>query len=241
MTTTSVVVQNATLLQDSAEYANNFEANEVSMPYLLILQAMSPQVKKGPTKVDGAEEGDLYNSLTGELIEGAEGVDFIPCAYKKVFIEKTVDEKGIPADYVATHHVKESAGVVGKKKQGVDFLGNGNVLVEVAQYFGLLVKQGGGIERVAISMKGSQLKKSKTFNGIIASLMVNVDGKVFNPPMFSSSYKLKTEIESYETNTWYGWKIGGATPVNPQLYATAADFARSVRAGRAAVREEEIV
>ena len=70
-------------------------ADDYAIPFLRVLQSMSPQLKKSDGKyIQGAEEGNLFNTVTETLYDGTEGVTIIPCAYKKKFIEWVPRESG---------------------------------------------------------------------------------------------------------------------------------------------------
>ena len=65
-----------------------------AIPFLKLLQSLSPQCKKNePEYIKGAEEGDFFNTVTEKVypndspegVKGALGVMFIPCYYRPVF------------------------------------------------------------------------------------------------------------------------------------------------------------
>lgn len=59
---------------------------DFSMPFLGIVQSLSPQRQKGDEKyIAGAEEGDLFNTVTGELFKADAGLRVIPVKYALVF------------------------------------------------------------------------------------------------------------------------------------------------------------
>ena len=63
-------------------------ADDYAIPFLRVLQSMSPQLKKSDGKyIQGAEEGMFFNTVTESIYDGTEGVSIIPCAYKKKYIE----------------------------------------------------------------------------------------------------------------------------------------------------------
>ena len=58
----------------------SFSADEMQIPFVRALQALSPQLgKKKPEYIEGAEQGDLYNTVTGEVWKGEDGVTIVPC------------------------------------------------------------------------------------------------------------------------------------------------------------------
>ena len=61
---------------------------DLALPFLKILAQLSPEVNKRDGKyVEGAEAGMIYNSVTGELYNGTEGINVIPCFYKLEYLE----------------------------------------------------------------------------------------------------------------------------------------------------------
>ncbi|MCK5018922.1 MAG: hypothetical protein KAS32_17805 [Candidatus Peribacteraceae bacterium] len=62
--------------------------DDFSIPYLSVLQQLSPQLKKKDAAyIENAEEGMLLNTVTQEVYDGAEGVLFQPCATEHAFVE----------------------------------------------------------------------------------------------------------------------------------------------------------
>ena len=50
-------------------------SNDFAIPFLRVIQAMSPQLKKSDGKyIDGAGQGMLFNTVTNEVYDGDEGV-----------------------------------------------------------------------------------------------------------------------------------------------------------------------
>ena len=61
--------------------------------------------------------------------------------------------------------VKADKAVKGDK--GRDVMPNGNELQNTAQHYVLLLKEDGGYEQAVISMKSTQLKKSRRWNSMM--------------------------------------------------------------------------
>lgn len=55
-----------------------------AVPFLVVLQSMSPQCKKSDgAYIEGAEEGMIFNTASGEVFDGEEGVMLVPFAYRR--------------------------------------------------------------------------------------------------------------------------------------------------------------
>ena len=86
------------LMDDILEFAGEgaaFGADEMQIPFIRALQALSPQLnKKKPEYIDGAEQGDLFNTVTGQVWKGEEGVTIIPCYQVTKYLEFTPRDMG---------------------------------------------------------------------------------------------------------------------------------------------------
>jgi len=73
---------------DSSKGLGEISQKDLALPFLKILAQLSPEVNKRDGKyVEGAEAGMIYNSVTGELHNGVEGINVIPCFYKLEYLE----------------------------------------------------------------------------------------------------------------------------------------------------------
>lgn len=59
---------------------------DFSMPFLAIVQSLSPQRQKAdPKYIEGAEEGDIFNTVTSELFKAADGIQVVLVKYELVY------------------------------------------------------------------------------------------------------------------------------------------------------------
>lgn len=73
-------------LQGGPTGFENVTSDMLSMPFLKIAQAISPQVKrKDPAYIDGLEEGMFFNSVSGTVY--GESIDLIILDWKKTWLE----------------------------------------------------------------------------------------------------------------------------------------------------------
>ena len=89
-----------------------------------------------------------------------------------------------------------------------DRLENGNYVEDTGNHF-VYVLDGdyNPVEQALITMKSTQKKKSKTWNSMIMSRRTQGKNGMYNPPSWSTVYKLTTTKESNSQNSWYGWVI----------------------------------
>lgn len=224
------------MLADSQEHSGfeNMTSDDMSIPFLVILQALSPQVR-GSTKIQGAEEGNFFNTVTNEIFKG--DIMLIPCAYQKAFVEWVPRNQG--GGFITQHF---DSNIFSQTKRDpdthADVLPNGNHIVTTAYHYCLLVKEGGAADRVVISFTSTQLKKSRRWNSQMINLKVEIGGKYITPPMYSHMYKVSSQPEDNDKGEWSGWVIGAPTMIkDPALYQDAKAFHQAVVGGLVKTQE----
>ena len=76
--------------KDAGQGLSEVNMDTIQIPFLKILSSMSPQTKKQKKEyIEGAEEGMIFNTVTEELIDGAEGITVVPCYFEPVALEWT--------------------------------------------------------------------------------------------------------------------------------------------------------
>ena len=216
--------------EDAGSGLENLTAEDLTIPRLKILQALSPEVNKRDGKyVEGAAAGDILNTVTKELYTEDQGCLVIPVAYKRMFLEWQPRESG--GGLIKQHLDPNILSQTTKDKTGADMLENGNYIQTSATHYGVVV-EGESYQQVMIPMAGTQLKKSRTWNSVMASIKVKSStGKVFTPPSYSHKYKLTTVAESNDRGTWFGWNIELSGVLNEEemfLYEAAKHFASNI-------------
>lgn len=216
----------------------NIKPTDLAVPYFGILQALSPQVKKGEQRIPGAEEGDIFNSVTKEVIRGDEGIFVIPAAYVKKIVEWVPRNAG--GGFVAQHEFDQAwLDRHAKDEKGRPISANGNDLVETAYFFVIRVLDNGATEHGVVAMTSTQLKKARAWNAIRMNFHHTLpSGKSIVPPAWAQIYHLTTVQETKNDQTWFGWR----TPSNPEvvtdksLALAAKKFAEDVMGGKVEVK-----
>ena len=216
--------------EDAGGGLENLTAEDLTIPRLKILQALSPEVNKRDGKyIENSASGDITNTVTKETYPENEGCVVIPVAYRRMFLEWQPRESG--GGLVKQHLDANILSQTTKDKTGADMLANGNYIQTSATHYGLVV-DGESYQQVMIPMAGTQLKKSRTWNSVMASIKIKSSaGKVFTPPSYSHKYKLTTVAESNDRGTWFGWNIvlvGILSDEEMFLYEAAKNFASSI-------------
>lgn len=198
------------LEEDSGAGQEGMDRKDYAIPQIVILQDLSPQVKKTEQGyIKGAEIGEICDPISERLWAGDKGVLFIPISYRRAHVEWKPRKAG--GGFVADHGPDDSILKQCKPDdKGAQFLPNGNQIKQTAEYFGFIIDdEDGSHQPYILRMSGSQLKKSRRLNTMINQLrFTKADGTgTFNPAMFARSYRLTTEPERNDQGSWFGWKI----------------------------------
>ena len=222
--------------QDAGAGFDGMTQEDYALPFLRLLTSTSPEVGE----VDGALPGMVLNTVTGELFDGKRGIAVVPCAYVRQYIEWAPRGQGSGAPvhiYPATSDIlSQTHKEAGDNK---DYLDNGNYIENTANYYVMMVSEAGVPEPALITMKSTQLKKSRKWNSMMQSVKIQGKNGLFTPPMYSQLYKLSTVAESNDKGKWFGWEVERTGPLeSADIYNAAKAFAQSVGAGDVKVKHE---
>ena len=216
--------------EDAGSGLENIGAEDVTVPRLKILQALSPEVNTRDGKyIKDSAAGDITNTVTRELFQGEEGCTVIPVTYKRYYLEWQPREEG--GGLIKQHTDNAILGQTTKIEKNQDALPNGNYIQTSATHYALVI-DGDSFQTVMIPMSGTQLKKSRAWNSVASTLKVKAgDGRVFTPPIYSQKYRLTTVPESNDLGNWFGWNIeliGQLGEDEMFLYEAAKQFKESI-------------
>ena len=232
--------------QFADEGFDNVDSKSLALPFLKVLGQLSPQVTQGDSQfIEAARPGMIYNTVTNELYNGADGISVIPCFYKLEYIEWKDRDKGAVAPVNVYPADSDIMSKTTRGEDGKDRLPNGNYVEETASHYVMVVEEDKS-STALITMKSTQRKKSKKWNSMMMSLRnKRKDGKgFFRPAPFTQTYKLKTVLEKNNLGSWYGWEIEHIGQVGSEETIKAAfDFYESCKKGsvRANHKNEEQV
>ena len=221
---------------DSGKGLGNISQDDLALPFLKILGQLSPEVNKRDGKyVKGAEPGMIFNSVTGDLYDGAKGIQVVPCHYKLEYIEWRDRGEGSGAP-VAIH--SSASDIMTKTTRDASFkdrLPNGNYIERTASHF--VIVNGQTPSTALIAMKSTQLKISRKWNSMMAGIRLKGKNGLFTPASFSHIYQLKTIQQSNDKGTWFGWEVSKIGPVqDTTLYQQAKTFTENVSKGDVKVK-----
>jgi len=224
---------------DASKGLGDISQKDLALPFLKILAQLSPEVNKRDGKyVEGAEAGMIYNSVTGELHNGVEGINVIPCFYKLEYLEWKDRGEGLGAP-IAIYD--SSSDIMSKTKPDANYkdrLPNGNYIEKTASHFVIIL--GDSPSTALISMKSTQLKISRKWNSMMSGLKLKGKNGLFTPASFSHIYRLKTTQMSNDKGTWFGWEVSKVGPVSDSsLYQQAKTFSENISKGNVRAKHGE--
>ena len=209
---------------------------DLATPRLKILMQLSPELENN----EKARAGMVYNTVTGEVLNGKTGIFVLPCAFQRQYVEweERGQGSGAPVNvYGADSDILQK---VTRDQSNKDRLENGNYVETCANHFVLLLdKELKSGSPALITMKSTQLKKSRRWNSMMMNLKIQGSNGPFTPSSYSHIYNLTVEKEKNDLGTWFGWNIERVKPLtNQSIYMLAKEFAASVKSGTVKAKPE---
>jgi|TARA_R110000796_G_scaffold54348_1_gene127018 hypothetical protein len=223
-----------------------FDASELQIPFLRIAQQMSPEINKKDAKyIEGLSAGDIFNTLTGQVYPGDDGLLVIPCYIKTSYKEWVPRDMGGGFVQEFSSDAHELRQVVREEVGGklVDRLPSGNELVTSDDHYCLVIAEDGTSEPVLLDMKSTQRKVAKRWRTMISmNRMKNPKtGKQHILPCYSTLWRLKTVDENNKRNeTYSNYAISKDSVLSGDqrdMYEEAKMFRQSVDAGEVRASE----
>lgn len=227
------------LAENAGAGVANLSQDDLALPFLKTLSRQDAVLDELPD----AKAGDIYNDATLEVYSGDAGLRVIPCHYEKVYIEWAPRGTGTGAP-LNIYRTQDSCPKVERNPDdNKDYIvdGEGNYLETTAQHYVLIVNENGGTSPALMSMKSTQLKKSRTWNTLMTTVTPLQTSEGARPaPCFTHYYKVSTVKEENSKGSWTGWKIirDDAVNVLDHLKAAAA-LAESFAKGDVKVKHQQ--
>tara|TARA_R110001592_G_scaffold24457_4_gene94274 strand:+ start:51 stop:824 length:774 start_codon:yes stop_codon:yes gene_type:complete len=212
---------------------------DFAIPFIRVLQPMSPQLQKQHgSYVAGASAGDLYNTVTGEAFDGETGISIVPCAYNKKYIEWIPREKG-GGLVNASHDISILSSCTRNQDDRRYYTKDGNEIVETAQFFVLVVKDGTA-QQAVLAFTSTQLGVARKWLTMLRMARVqNSKGDSVEAPMFAYTYKLSTTTQSNDKGSWNAYTINQEGATELSIAMMAKDFMGAARSGDVEVKQEQ--
>lgn len=198
---------------DADDLGKGFEditIDDLTIPFLAILQTGSPQTKKDKgLYIPGAEAGMLFNTVTQEVFDGKVGVLFIPVHRIHKFIEWVPRDQGGGLVGVTEPNDPKVVALRKENKFGKISNAEGNDVVETFTIYGLAFREDGTYMRAALSFSSSNIKHYKRWMTTAMNVQIPVEGRApITPPLFAHAYRVRTQFVEKNGNDWYQFQVG---------------------------------
>jgi len=182
--------------QDFGEFAGvgmeNVTSADTMIPFLGICQKDSKQLDKDEANyIEGAVEGDLFNTVTNELFGDGKQVYFVPCCKTRMYIEWVPFNDG--GGFCGSHEPNSDlvrTRIAAAKDKFKPTTEDGHELAETFSVFGLLID---GAEATTLEMPlviAFSSSKIKVYKKQLMTRIRTVKGN--NIPMSAFRFKITT-------------------------------------------------
>ena len=222
-----VAVMEDEFYEEAGQGLQNVKSDDLSIPFLSIIQSNSPQRKKNDgAYIEGADEGMVFNTVTKELYDAEnEPIAVLACAFDRRYLNWRSREEGggLLGIYTPEDDIVKTAHREGNR----EMLPDGSLLSNTAQHYVLILGKDGSFKRAVVSMTSTQLKKSRDWLYMMGdTVMINSQGRRFTPPSYAMIYYLSTSHQENDKGSWYGWKITQGPKLDLATYRDAFEVAK---------------
>ena len=246
-TTDVAVKEQNTALAEYGAYADyagagfeNQTSDDYSIPFLQILQALSPQLQEN----DSLRQGMILNTVTGEVWDGKKGIAFVPATTQHVYVEWKPRDAG--GGFVGIHevnsdlvnHAKAASSEYGKYNTP-----DGNELIETFYVYGIALDDDGNASEAVLAFSSTKIKKYKGWMTKAKTIQIPLpDGRRIPAPLFAHRYRIKTVSEKNNKGQFFNWDAIAFDGENAQqarllpddpLFQSAANIKSMIEQGKA--------
>ena len=213
--TTQVVVSelDKMLEADSGIGLENITTEDMQIPFIRIIQALSPQLQKDdPLYIKGAEQGDIFNTVSQEIYKQDEGVIVVPAFFEKKFLEFQLRSSG--GGFVRELAADDKDITMTSREGTIEMLPNGNELVRTHQHLVIAKSADGTIAPSVLDMKKTQLKVSRRWNTLKNSARLPSRALM---PIYGTAWQLTTVLEANDQGKWFNYKLDRIHDITPEI------------------------
>lgn len=230
----------------------NQTGDDLAIPFLGVLQALSPQVGDvSDGGIEGAKAGMIFNTVTDIVYDGKDGVEFIPALTEHVFVEWVPRSRG--GGFVARHD--PSSDIVKAAKAGSETFGRystdyspsgedkapfkGNDLTETFYVYGVLV--GEQLEPIVLAFTSTKISVYKRWNTKLNMFTIKQGDRKIRPPLFAHRVRLTTVSQKNNAGSFHNFAMAPAEgdvasslldPTDPRFLA-AKECGEMIQSGAA--------
>lgn len=155
-------------------------ASDLLIPRLSQIQALSKQIKKSdPAYIEGAEQGQLFNTLTGDIY--GQSATFVPVIFKKSF--PVFKNRKAGGGFFGAFATEQEANAFVAGHEEAEKL----EVVESQDHYGVVINADGSYTQVVMSCSKSKIKLSRKLNSLVSMAGVDRFAKAYTLTGFEDS------------------------------------------------------
>ena len=198
---------------DAGVGLENITTEDMQIPFIRIIQALSPQLQKDdPLYIKGAEQGDIFNTVSQEIYKQDEGVVVVPAFFEKKFLEFQLRSSG--GGFVRELAADDKDITMTSRENTTELLPNGNELVRTHQHLVIAKSADGSIAPSVLDMKKSQLKVSRRWNTLKNSARLPSGALM---PIYGTAWQVTTVLEANDQGKWFNYKLDRVNDITPAI------------------------
>ena len=198
---------------DAGVGLENITTEDMQIPFIRIIQALSPQLQKDdPLYIKGAEQGDIFNTVSQEVYKQDEGVIVVPAFFEKKFLEFQLRSSG--GGFVRELAADDKDITMTERDGTNELLPNGNELVRTHQHLVIAQSTDGTIAPSVLDMKKSQLKVSRRWNTLKNSARLPSGALM---PIYGTAWRVTTVLEANDQGKWFNYKLDRVNDLTPDI------------------------
>lgn len=196
--------------KDTMEGFESIDQSTMAIPFLRILQSLSPQLnQKKAEYIEDAEEGSFFNTVSKEVY--GDTIKAIVLKFERVFIEWLPERGG----FVNYHTPENAERLAIDKTFGAWKTEDGNDLQENYVYF-LLIDGQEAEGVIVLSLSSSAIKKAKEWNRLMTTHILDNGNRALP---FYLVWEIKTEYRENDKGNWYSISMKFNKYINEKQYA----------------------
>lgn len=187
-----------------AGVGNDITMEDLKIPFLNLLQALSPAVQKGTDNyIEGAEPGMILNKATEQLFSATEGISLVLASRKRSYTEWKPDRGGFAGEHEPTSRIVKNA-MANAVKRNELFTEDGNSLEETFSLYAIQINDKGEPQGfVVIPFTSTKIKAWRSYFTKLDTARAG-DRKLTDvAPLFAMAVKLTAKGEVNKKNQPY--------------------------------------
>lgn len=197
--------------EDGGSGFENQDSSFISIPFMNLLQALSPQLEDEKYEGSNPKAGMLFNTVTEEFISGKDGITIVPAHTERLFVEWIPRDQG--GGFVAAYDPNDAATkeMIAKGDGfGTIKLENGNDLIETFYVYGVVVEGDSPAGMIVIPFTSTKIKVFKGLNTKLKTFAHRRYGMRTAPPLWAHQLHIGSSKEKNNKGDFYNFAVTSA-------------------------------